>query len=158
MGKILCGCLRFELKSTKTTNPNNQSGKEINIRISDSEKINYMNSTETIEVLNEKPISDNQIKRDKKKDILDEEKIDNKIKIDIKKDIFDKEKIDNKINKNIKQNIVQKEEINNMPEDENFPNSIRFISEDNLIDFSLACKLNDIFSDIEKNYMINIRN
>ena len=168
MGKILCGCLRFELKSTQTTNPNNQSGKEMNIRISDSEKINYMNSTETIEVLNEKPISDNQIKRDKKKDILDEEiidnkikidikkdifdkeKIDNKIKIDIKKDIFDKEKIDNKINKNIKQNIVQNGEINDVQEDENSPISIRFISEDNLIDFSLTCKLNDIFSDIEK--------
>ena len=150
MGKILCGCLRFELKSTQTTNPNNQSGKEMNIRISDSEKINYMNSTETIEGLNEKPISDDQIKRDKKKDIFDEDKIENKIKINIKKDIFDKEKIDNKINKNIKQNIVQKEEINDLPEDENSPISIRFISEDNLIDFSLTCKLNDIFSDIEK--------
>ena len=96
MGKILCGCLRFELKSTQTTNPNNQSSKEMNIRISDSEKINYMNSTETIEELNEKPISDDQIKRDKKKDIFDEDKIENKVKINIKKDIFEEEIIDNK--------------------------------------------------------------
>ena len=168
MGKILCGCLRFELKSTQTTNPNNQSSKEMNIRISDSEKINYMNSTKTISGVNEILINDDKIIKDIKQDIIEEEKVDTKINKYIKQDIIEEEKIDNKINKCIKQDnfqkekinnkikkeikhdIIQNEEANNQKEDENDSISIRFISEDNLIDFSLTCKFNDIFSDIEK--------
>ena len=168
MGKILCGCLRFELKSTKTTNQNNQSGREMNIRISDSEKINYMNSTKTISGVNEILINDDKIIKDIKQDIIEEEKADTKINKYIKQDIIEEEKIDNKINKCIKQDnfqkekinnkikkeikhdIIQNEEANNQKEDENDSISIRFISEDNSIDFSLTCRIDDKFSNVKK--------